>query len=108
MAERWGQDARTLADSHPAWELEAEYIALALVNLTYAYSPQRIVLGGGVALHPGLHESVRKKVGQTLNGYIHSPLVLENLDEYIVPPTLGNRSGVLGAIAMAMEMADPK
>jgi fructokinase len=108
MTERWGQDAKTLPDSHPAWELEAEYIALALVNLTYAFSPQRIVLGGGVSLHPGLHKSVRQKVGQTLNGYIQSPLVLKNMDKYIVPPTLGNRSGVLGAIAMAMDMIDSR
>ncbi len=106
MAERWGQDAKTLPDSHPAWELEAEYISLALVNLIYAYSPRRIVLGGGVSLHPGLHRSVRQKVGQTLNGYIQSPLVLKNMDEYIVPPTLGNRSGVLGAIAMAIDLVD--
>jgi fructokinase len=108
MAERWGQDVKTLPESHPAWELEAEYISLALVNLTYAYSPQRIVLGGGVSLHPGLHRSIRQKVGQTLNGYIQSPLVLKNMDEYIVPPTLGNRSGVLGAIALAMDLFDSR
>jgi fructokinase len=104
MTERWGQDVRTLPDSHPAWELEAEYIALALVNLTYAYSPKRIVLGGGVAQHHGLHKSVRLKVLQILNGYIQSSAVLENIEEYIVPPTLENRSGVLGAIAMAMDL----
>jgi len=108
MTERWGQDVKTLPDSHPAWELEAEYIALALVNLTYAYSPQRIVLGGGVSLHPGLHKSVRQKVQQILNGYIQSPVVLEKIDEYIVPPTLGNRSGVLGAIAMAIDLVDAR
>jgi len=106
MTERWGQDVKTLPDDHPGWELEAEYIALALINLTYAYSPQRIVLGGGVSLHGGLHKSVRQKVQQYLNGYIQSPLVLKNIDEYIVPPTLGNRSGVLGAIAMAIDSVD--
>ena len=102
--QRWGQTAETLPDSHPAWELEAEYIALALVNLIYAYSPQRIVLGGGVPHHRGLHEVVRSKVQQHLNGYIQSPMVLEKINEYILPPTLGNRSGVLGAIAMAIDL----
>lgn len=106
ITERWGQDVKTLPDDHPGWELEAEYIALALINLTYAYSPQRIVLGGGVSLHGGLHQSVRQKVQQYLNGYIQSPLVLKKIDEYIVPPTLGNRSGVLGAIAMAIDSVD--
>jgi fructokinase len=75
---------------------------LALVNLIYAYSPLRIVLGGGVPEHPGLHVAVRSKVQQLINGYVHSPMVLEKVDSYIVPPTLGTHSGVLGAIAMAI------
>ena len=46
MYKRWGQTAETLPDSHKGWDLEAEYIALALTNLIYIFSPQRIVLGG--------------------------------------------------------------
>jgi len=106
MARRWGMSAENLPLGHPAWDLEAAYIALALVNLTYAFSPRRIVLGGGVAKHPGLHEMVRARVRQVLNGYIHSPMVQERIGEYIIPPTLGNRSGVLGAIAMAIDLAE--
>jgi len=105
MAKRWGQLAETLPDNHPAWELEVEYISLALVNLIYTCSPQRIVLGGGVAEHPGLHEAVSRKVQQHLNGYIRSPVILECINDYIVPPSLKKRSGVLGAIAMAIDMA---
>jgi fructokinase len=108
MNHRWGQNAETLPDAHPAWELEAEYIALALINLIYAYSPQRIVLGGGVSQHAGLHEAVRRKVQQGLHGYIQSPILLNAMDEYIVPPSLGNRSGVLGAIAMAIDLVRAK
>jgi fructokinase len=104
MNSRWGQNAEDLPDSHPAWELEAEYIATALINLTYAYSPQRIVLGGGVSQHAGLHVAVRHKVQRGLNGYIQSPMILKSIDEYIVPPSLGNRSGVLGAIALAIDL----
>jgi len=102
MARRWGEPAETLPVDHPAWNLEAEYIALALVNLIYAFSPQRIVLGGGVAQHPGLHEMIRSRVQRHLNGYLRSPMVLEKIDDYIVKPALGNRSGVFGALAMAM------
>jgi fructokinase len=36
-----------------------------------------------------------------LNGYIQLPVILERIDEYIVPPALGDRAGVLGAIALA-------
>jgi fructokinase len=103
MTKRWGQNAESLPDSHSGWDLEVEYIALALVNLILAYSPRRIVLGGGVAQHPGLHGAVREKVQQILNGYIQSEWVLGKIDQYIVPPALGNRSGGLGAMALAMK-----
>jgi fructokinase len=105
MNKRWGQQPETLPDTHPAWELEAEYIGLGLVNLIYAYSPGRIVLGGGVSQHPGLHPAARIKVQQHLNGYVHSPMLLDRIDEYILPPTLGSRSGGLGAIALAIKLA---
>jgi fructokinase len=103
LSKRWGLAGEALPDSHPGWDLEAEYIALALTNLVYVFSPQKIVLGGGVAQHVGFFPAVRSKVQRLLNGYIHSPLVQEKIDEYIVPPALGNRSGVLGAIAMAID-----
>ncbi len=103
IARRWGQPAETLPPDHPAWELEANYIALALANLMYSFSPKRIVLGGGVMNKPGLHEAVRRKVQQWTNGYLQSRAILESIEAYIVLPALGNRSGVLGAIAMAME-----
>lgn len=106
MTKRWGQKPETLPDSHPGWDLESDYIALALVNLIYAYSPQRIILGGGVSQHPGLHEAVRCKVKQLMHGYVRSSMVLDRIDEYILPPALGSRSGCLGAIAMAKSLIE--
>lgn len=105
MSERWGQSPESLPDSHPGWELESDYLAFALVNLIYAYSPRRIILGGGVSQHPGLIQSVRCKVKQFMNGYVQSSMVLDRIDDYILPPALGNRSGGLGAIAMAALLA---
>jgi fructokinase len=104
MSQRWGQSPECLPDSHPGWELETDYVALALVNLIYAYSPKRIILGGGVSGHPGLLHDTRCKVRQFLNGYIGSSLLTDTLEGYILPPALGKRSGGLGAIAMAMEL----
>ena len=105
MNKRWGQSSETLPDSHPGWELESDYLAFALVNLIYAYSPRRIILGGGVSQHSGLIQSVRCKVKQFMNGYVQSSMVLDRIDDYILPPALGNRSGGLGAIAMAALLA---
>jgi fructokinase len=97
---RWGQPAETLPPDHPAWQLEARYIALALANFIVTISPQRIILGGGVMSSPHMFPTVRSQVQQFLNGYVQSPAILEHIDEYIVAPGLGNRAGVLGAIAL--------
>ena len=48
LAARWGQAPDALSDAHPAWELEADYLALGLANVVLVLSPERLVLGGGV------------------------------------------------------------
>ena len=101
---RWGEPAQNLGVDHPAWELEAHYIAEALHSLVMVLSPQRIILGGGVMQQEHLFPMIREKVKTSLNGYIQSPTILENIDAYIVPPGLGNRAGVLGALALAQEV----
>jgi len=104
MAKRWGKRPEELSDSTGAWNLETDYLASAIVNLIYAYSPQKIIVGGGISKHPGLHQALQWKVRQLINGYIELPLLTGRIDEYILPPALGNRSGGLGAIAMARQL----
>jgi len=106
IEERWGQKAITLPADHPAWELEAEYLALGLVNLITSISPQRVILGGGVMQQPQIFSLLRNKVQRLLNGYVQSPAILVGIDGYIVPPALGSRAGVLGAIALAENAFD--
>jgi fructokinase len=101
MRKRWGVPAETLPDDHPAWPLEAHYVALALSNMICMFSPQRIVLGGGVMEHTALIPLIRAEVRTILNGYIQIPELETGLDRFIVSPGLGNRSGVLGALALA-------
>ena len=101
IEKRWGKKAENIPIGHPAWELEAHYIALALTSYIYTLSPQRIVIGGGVAQQETILPLVRQKVQGLLNGYVQSPHIIQSIDDYIVPPSLGNRSGVLGAIALA-------
>lgn len=48
---------------------------------------------------------MRSNVQELLNGYLQAPKILDDIDEYIVPPALGNRSGVLGAIALADQVS---
>jgi len=103
LRQRWGQPAEALPDDHPAWNIEAQHIALALANLVLSYSPRRVILGGGVMQRQVLFPLVRRRVQRFLNGYVHSPQIIENIDQYIVSPALGNQSGVLGAIALAID-----
>jgi fructokinase len=98
---RWNQSPETLPADHPAWDLETDYLSIALANLIYSFSPRRIVLGGGVALHVGLHEAIRMKVRSMINGYIPLSDCGVSTDNFIIPPFLGDQSGVLGAMAMA-------
>jgi fructokinase len=92
MEERWGQRAESLPEDHPAWPLEAEYLALGLTTWVCTLSPKMIILGGGVMHRPALLEMVRNRVRELLNGYVPEPA--------IVSPLLGDNAGVLGAIAL--------
>ncbi len=99
---RWGRRGSDLPADHPAWPLEAHYLALGLANLVAVLSPQRIILGGGVMHQGQLFPAIRREVQALLAGYVRTPAILERIDEYIVPPGLGDRAGVLGAIALAL------
>jgi fructokinase len=103
IEERWGRPSKELPPDHPAWPLEAKYLALALVNYICTFSPQRLILGGGVMEQQQLFPLIRRQVQQLLNDYVQAPAVLEQIDGYIVSPGLGNRAGVLGAIALAQD-----
>jgi len=101
MEQRWGRRPETLPPDHPAWQLEAHYLSLALANYICTLSPRRIVMGGGVMRQEQLFPAVRSEVLLLLKGYLPSPALLQDVDDYIVPPGLGDRSGVLGALALA-------
>jgi fructokinase len=100
LRQRWGARGEELGGRPEVWELEAEYLALGLANLVLTLSPQRIVLGGGVASAPGLLELVRGRLPGVLAGYVGAPQLGAGIDDYLVAPELGKRSGVLGAIEL--------
>ena len=99
---RFGQPAETLSDDDPFWDVEAGYIAHALVNYILTLAPKKIILGGGIMQKGFILEKIRAQVKALLNKYLNHPVLIDHMDEYIVPPALGNRSGVLGAIALIM------
>jgi fructokinase len=101
---RWGQSAETFPEDHSAWELEAHYLALGLVNIVMILSPKKIIMAGGVMEQPQLFSLVRQEVQSLLNEYIQVPEILDKMDTYIVPPALGEKASLLGSIALAQEV----
>lgn len=104
MRERWGQGAHELDDDAP-WQLEAKYLALGLVNVICAVSPERIILGGGVMKEPTLLPRVQERLRELLAGYFDAPELKDGIGDFVVRPGLGDRAGVLGAIALAQAAA---
>jgi fructokinase len=100
---RWGVSPSELPPDHRAWHLEANYLALALTNYIFIFSPQRIIIGGGILNMPGLLEKTRAAVMRLMGGYLGNSEMIDNIDSYIVKPQLGGRAGVLGAIALAKD-----
>jgi fructokinase len=100
MRVRWGRPAEELDDPE-AWEIEAEHLAHGLANVVLTLSAERIVLGGGVGRTPGLIDRVRARLPEVLAGYVDSPALKDEIDDYLVAPGLGERSGVIGALDLA-------
>ena len=105
---RWGAPGETLPSDHPAWALQAHYLALACVNFICTLSPERIILGGGVMNQSQLFPLIQREVQVLLGGYIQASVLLQQIDTYIVPPHLGKQAGMLGALVLAEQAAsDP-
>jgi fructokinase len=105
MQRRWGVRAETLPVDHPAWDLEARYTASALTTLVMVLSPDRLILGGGVMQAEHLLPLVRRHLQRSLGGYVQADAVLTGMDQYVVAPQLGQRSGIAGALALAEKAA---
>jgi len=100
LATRWGVKADALPHDHPAWEEVADVMAHALMNLTLSICPKRIILGGGVMSQEHILPLIRGQLHKLNNSYLRVPELGRNLDEFIVSPGLGARSGLLGALAL--------
>ncbi len=105
ISRRFGIPAESIPDSDPFWEIEAGYIGSALSAIILILSPRRIILGGGVMQRNFLFPMIRQVVQGELKGYLQHANLLDDIHKYIIPPELGYRSGILGAIALAKQIA---
>ena len=103
IEERWGAKGIDLAGRQEVWELEAYYLAQALMQYILILSPKRIIMGGGVMKQAQIFSLVHEQVKELLNGYVALPEITEKIDEYIVPPALGDDAGITGALMLAKQ-----
>ena len=99
---RWGKPGVELADRKEVWELEAYYLAQAICSYIMILSPERIIIGGGVAHQEQMMPMIRKEVMRQMGGYIAAK-GMQDLDNYIVLPSLDDDQGILGALKLAMD-----
>jgi fructokinase len=103
IAARWRVASEELPPDHPAWQLEAEYLALACANIALSVAPDRIIVGGGIGLHEGLLDMVAERMHRLLGGYIQSLDSVEAIRSYLVRAELGGEAGILGAAQLGRE-----
>lgn len=100
---RWKVKGSELPPDHPAWAMEAFYIGQALAGTILLLSPKKIILGGGVMHQLQLFPMIREEVRRNLNGYVSAAAILEDNDDYIVPPGLGDNAGLCGSLALGLK-----
>lgn len=97
---RWGASLSELAADHVAHPIIADYLAQFCQMLIALYSPQRIILGGGVLQTRGLLDSIRDRAAARAGSYFGV-----DATTIITAPGLGTLSGIAGAFQLAKRAA---
>ena len=101
IEKRWGISSKDLPRDHIGWTIEADYLAQMCHNAIMSFSPEKIILGGGVMQQDFLFPMIRSRTLEYLAGYITSAAVSKKLEDYIVSPGLGINSGLYGSYLLA-------
>ena len=101
VAARFGERAEALEGSRrvQAAQLVGFYLAAGVRSIIYALSPQRVVVGGGLSMLPGIVTAARHELAGQLNGYAGLPEHREG--DFIVLARLGMMAGPAGTLLLA-------
>ncbi len=105
---RTGSELQHLEAPHMQWDLEADYLGQLCAQLVLTVSPQRIIMGGGVMAQERLFPLLRQRMLHWLGGYIERNEIIADIERYVVPPALGARAGVLGALSLAVDASESR
>ena len=82
------------------WDETMELLGGGIVSIVHAFNPRLVILGGGVTRAGALlFDPVRRLVAERAMPWLAEPVE-------IVPAALGERAGVLGAVAVALDRMD--
>ena len=97
IGKRWGKPAADLPADHPAWDIQAWYLAHAVLTLTAVVSPRRVIIGGGVSQADGLHRKITRQLRELASGYFSQ---IDTDTDFVCPPKLGQQAGIRGALLL--------
>lgn len=100
---RWGVDSSGLPARirQQAFEILGYYIAQTVAAVAFSTGVRRVVVGGGVLQAPGLLDEARRQLSVVTGGPMAGHAIAGDPFDFMVPPALGELSGVLGAAAAA-------
>ncbi len=99
---RWGRSLDELNAPDVPIKIIGFYLGQLVTNIALMLSCERVVMGGGVMQAPNLLAEVRVQAEQLLNGYLPVSKLRGSLIDYVCAPGLGERSGIAGAMLLAM------
>lgn len=108
LAARFGGNPVDVDPADAGWDMVAQDFAELFAMLMFTLSPERIVIGGSVALgQPDVMARATAAAADRLISYIpdYDPAALA---EIVVPPALGHDAGPLGTIFLAESALPPR
>lgn len=101
---RYNKKGHELENEDKVWEMQAYYLAQALVDYTLILRPDRIIMGGGVMKQKKLFPLIRNEFTKLMGNYLETP----DMNQYIVNPGLGDYAGVIGCLLLATEIYEKR
>lgn len=102
IAARAGCEGPAILPDDPIWGFVAGQLGNLCHNLILTTLPQRILIGGGVAMgQKRLLPMIRERLQASLAGYGATRQI--DFSNFVDYPTLGEKAGPMGALALAWE-----
>lgn len=98
---RTGKKGQELETNSTVWDIQAYYIAQAILNTTLVIRPELVIVGGGVMSQHHMLDRIKMHFKKLLNNYV----TIENIDKYIKTPSVENNgSATIGNFLLAKNL----